>query len=255
MNGIPRTAVVAVALFVAAVPSTVRAQWDGIDPAAVARLESAIDFLAAQKMFTVDTESSLEAVLTTGQKIEFDFVVSLAVQRPNELRAERHGELVEQVFFYDGTSLTLFNPKEGYYATVAAPSTFGQMIDFAREKLDLVLPAGDLISEDALEILMGDVTTAFIFGEAVIGGVRCDHLAFRNPDTDWQIWIQQGDEPLIRKMVITSADIVGQPEFRIVMDSWDLGPSFPAGYFSFVAPKGATAIEFLPVVAGSDPSE
>jgi len=138
---------------------------------------------------------------------------------------------------------------------VAAPSTFGQMIDFAREKLDLVLPAGDLISEDALEILMGDVTTAFIFGEAVIGGVRCDHLAFRNPDTDWQIWIQQGDEPLIRKMVITSADIVGQPEFRIVMDSWDLGPSFPAGYFSFVAPKGATAIEFLPVVAGSDPSE
>jgi len=102
MNGIPRTAVVAVALFVAAVPSTVRAQWDGIDPAAVARLESAIDFLAAQKMFTVDTESSLEAVLTTGQKIEFDFVVSLAVQRPNELRAERHGELVEQVFSTTG---------------------------------------------------------------------------------------------------------------------------------------------------------
>jgi hypothetical protein len=206
-------------------------------------------------MFTVDTESSLEAVLETGQKIEFNFVVRLAVQRPDQLRAERHGELVDQVFFYDGASLTLFNPNEGYYATVDAPSTFGEMIDFAREKLDLVLPAGDLISEDALEILMEDVTTAFIFDEAVIEGTRCDQLAFRNPETDFQIWIQQGDEPLIRKMVITSTDIVGQPEFRIVMATWDLAPSFPDGYFSFKAPKGATAIEFLPVAAGGDPSD
>jgi len=233
----------------------VRAQWDGIDPAAVARLESATDFLAAQKAFTVDTESTLEAVLETGQKIEFGFVIALAVERPNKLRAERQSDLLDQAFFYDGTALTLFNPDEGVYATVDAPPTIEGMLDFAREKLDIVAPAGDLVYPNAFEILMEDVTTAFVVGEGMVEGVRCDHLAFRNPDTDWQIWIQQGDKPLIRKMVITSADIVGQPEFRVVMSSWDLASTFPDAHFTFKAPEGAVAIDFLPVGAAGDPPQ
>ena len=65
MKGVRRTAVVAVAPPVAAVPSTVTAEWDGIDPAAVSRLESAIDFLTARRMFTVDTESFLEGASTS----------------------------------------------------------------------------------------------------------------------------------------------------------------------------------------------
>jgi hypothetical protein len=206
MNGISRTGVLAVTLLMAAAPATVGAQWEGIDPATTARLEAATNFLAAQMMFTVDTESTLEAVLETGQKIEFGFVVRLAVERPNKMRAERHSELVDQVFIYDGTSLTLFNPDEGFYATKTAPPTIEGMLDFAHKELDIVAPAGDLVYSNAFEILMEDVTTAFVVGEAVVEGVRCDHLAFRNPSTDWQIWIQQGEQPFIRKMVITSAD-------------------------------------------------
>jgi hypothetical protein len=41
---------------------------------------------------------------------------------------------------------------------------------------------------------------------AVIG-VECDHLAFRNADTDWQIWIESGAKPIPRKYVITSKGI------------------------------------------------
>jgi hypothetical protein len=250
-----RTAILLATLAVAAAPSTVRAQWDGIDPVAVARLESATDFLASQTMFTVDTESVLEAVLETGQKIEFGFVVRMALKRPDKLRAERHSDLVDQAFFYDGTSLTLFNPEEKLYATAEAPPTIEGMLDFAREKLDIVAPAGDLVYSNAFEILMEDVTTAFVVGEGVVEGVLCDHLAFRNPSTDWQIWIQKGDAPLIHKIVITSADIVGQPEFRIVMTSWDLAPAYPDSYFTFEAPEDAVAIDFLPVGASGDPSE
>jgi len=34
----------------------------------------------------------------------------------------------------------------------------------------------------------------------VVEGVRCDNLAFRAPNVDWQIWIQEGPEPLPRKL-------------------------------------------------------
>ena len=61
------------------------------------------------------------------------------------------------------------------------------MLDFARESLDIIVPAGDLLYRNAYELLMADVKAGFVVGKAVVGGVRCDHLAFRNADS---IWIQ-----------------------------------------------------------------
>ena len=51
---------------------------------------------------------------------------------------------------------------------------------------------------------MTDVTDVKDLGSGVIGGKECDHLAFRAKDTDWQIWIAQGDEPYPCRYVITS---------------------------------------------------
>jgi hypothetical protein len=80
------------------------------------------------------------------------------------------------------------------------------MLDFARTRLDIVAPAGDLIFKNAYDVLMDGVTEGIVVGKAVIEGVPSDHLAFRAPDLDWQIWVQQGAQPLPRKIVITTLD-------------------------------------------------
>ena len=161
----------------------------GVDAQARQLLEASTRYLANQKRFTVDTLSTIEVVLHSGQKIQFDHSVSLAVQRPNKLRAERIGDLIDQQFYYDGKSLTLHNPDDNYYATLPAPQTVEGMLDFARESLDIVAPAGDLIYRNASEILLEDVTSGFVVGKSVVNGVRCDHLAFSDGHTDWQIWV------------------------------------------------------------------
>ena len=155
-----------------AVPLAAPAQPAGIDPQATKLLKASTDFLAAQKRFSAETRNSLEVVLTSGQKIQFDHVARLSVQRPNRLRADRVGDLVEQAFYFDGKSLTIFNPREKYYATVAAPGTLEAMLDFARTTLDIVAPAGDLIYGNAYDILMTDVTQGFVVGNAVARGSR-----------------------------------------------------------------------------------
>jgi hypothetical protein len=40
--------------------------------------------------------------------------------------------------------------------------------------------------------LMPEVVDAKDLGSGVIGGVECDHLAFRTKEVDWQIWIAEG---------------------------------------------------------------
>ena len=101
-----------------------------MDAAAVDRLRHSLDYLAGMEAFSLEAHSSLEVVLLSGQKIQFDNSSRLTVQRPNKLHAERLGELVAQEFLYDGESLTLHQVDEGLYATVDAPGTIEGMLDF-----------------------------------------------------------------------------------------------------------------------------
>ena len=222
-----------------------QAQPDGLDPEAQRILKAATDFLARQKQFSVDTRNSLEVVLKSGQKIEFNHTARQSVHRPNKLRVERTGDLVEQQFIYDGKSLTLRNLKSDYYAQVSAPDTLEGMLDFARSSLDIVAPAGDLLYANAYDILMDGVTQSFVVGKSVIEGVRCDQLAFRAPHVDLQVWVQEGPQPLVRRFVITTRDLPNAPQFAVTVTKWNLQPKFGPQTFSFVAPSGHRKVEFL----------
>jgi hypothetical protein len=228
-----------------AMPQAALSQPSGVAPAARQILKTSTDFLARQQKFSLDTESSIEVVLDTGQKIQFDHTTRVSVERPNRLHAERTGDLVDQVFYYDGKSLTLHNPAANYYATIAAPGTLEELLDFAREKLDVVAPAGDLLYKNAYDILMQEVTSGFVVGKSVVDGVRCDHLAFRAPHVDWQIWIEEGKRPLMRKLVITTRDMLNAPQFTVVTKNWNLKPKFGASTFSFKPPRGTQKVEFV----------
>jgi len=233
--------IAAMAVFAAAA----QAQSTGIAPEARQILKASTDFLASQQRFTADTRNTLEIVLKSGQKIEFNSTGRQSVQRPNKLRAERTGDLVEQVFVYDGKSLTLASPRQKVYAQVPTPGTLEEMLDFARTKLDIFAPAGDLAYKNAYDILMDGVTEGIVVGEAVIEGVRCDHLAFRAPELDWQIWIQQGAQPLPRKLVITTLDLPNAPQFSIAVTKSDLAPTFDSETFEFKPAAGMKQIDFV----------
>jgi len=222
-----------------------QAQSTGIAPEARQILKASTDFLASQQRFTADTRNTLEIVLKSGQKIEFNSTGRQSIQRPNKLRAERTGDLVEQVFVYDGKSLTLASPQQKVYAQVPTPGTLEEMLDFARTKLDIFAPAGDLAYKNAYDILMDGVTEGIVVGEAVIEGVRCDHLAFRAPELDWQIWIQQGAQPLPRKLVITTLDLPNAPQFSIAVTKSDLAPTFDSETFEFKPAAGMKQIDFV----------
>ncbi|MBL0142359.1 MAG: DUF2092 domain-containing protein [Betaproteobacteria bacterium] len=235
-----------IVLFVSALPQGVAAQPAGIDPQAEKLLKGSMAYLGGLKQLSVEASNSIEAVLKSGQKIQFNGVATLSLQRPNKLRAERKADLVDQVFYYDGKSLTLYNPKDRFYATVAAPGSLDEAMDFARTSLDIVSPGQDLLYADAYAFLMKNVNSGFVVGKSVIEGVRCDHLAFRGAGTDFQIWIQEGKQPLPRKFVITTTDVAGFPQFSVVMSKWNVAPALADKTFAFVPPKGAKKVEFLP---------
>lgn len=239
---------VAIGALIAVVALPVGAQPSGVDPKAAELLRTSTSYVAGLKRFSVDTRSELEVVLTSGQRIEFGHLARMHIERPNRFRAERVGDLIAQQFIYDGRTLTLHEPAARVFATVAAPPTIETTLEFARSELDIVAPAGDLVYTHAYDILMKDVTSGFIVGEGLVDGVRCVHLAFRAPQTDWQIWLEMGKRPVPRRLVIHSLEVPGAPSFSLTMTKWNVAPTFDASTFRFTPPKDARRVEFIAAV-------
>ncbi len=233
----------------AALSCSAWAQPAGVDAKADKLLRAMTSYMAGLQRFSIKTENSLEAVTTEGQKIQFVAPATLTLQRPNKLVARRSGDVAEQAFFYDGKTLTLFNPGSGHYSTVPAPDNIDAMLEFARTKLDVTAPGSDLIDTRAYDKLMQDVKKGTYIGLEVVGGQRCHHLAYQGAEVDWQLWVRDGDRPLPCRYVITSKNIAGAPQFTMQVVSADTNPKTAPEMFRFVPPAGAKAIEFLPPAA------
>ena len=239
-----------VAALLVMLPAPGVAQTDQMDQDAIALLRHVTDYLSSMKQLRVETDTTLEVVISNGQKLQYLHRASLALQRPNKMRAERVGELIAQTFYYDGKSFSVNLPEEKYYATVAAPPTLEATLDFARDKLGVIAPATDLVYSNAFQRLSEGLTAAYFVGEAIIGGVKCTHLAFRNPEVDWQIWIQQDEaKPLPRKFVVTSKKMPQSPQFEVLMSKWDTAPKLTDAMFRFAPPKGSRQIDFTPTAS------
>ena len=87
-----------------------RAQVLSVDPAAVQILQRMTDYLGSLQKFSVHTQSTLEDELDSGQRIDLDVSADVVVSRPNQLLAERKGDLIDQSFFYNGEIADALQP-------------------------------------------------------------------------------------------------------------------------------------------------
>ncbi|MCR5880806.1 DUF2092 domain-containing protein [Phenylobacterium sp. J367] len=79
------------------------------------------------------------------------------------------------------------------------------------------------------------LTSGYLVGVETIDGVKTSHFAFREDHIDWQVWIQQGDQPLPRKVVIVDRRDPTHPSY-IARLSWTLNPTLTDAAFAAARP-------------------
>ena len=200
------------------------------------------DYMAAQKAFSFDYDTTLEVVTTENQKLGLASSGAVTVNRPDKLRATRTGGFADVEFVFDGKTATMLGRNANAYAQAAAPGTIDGLVDTLRTKYHRPLPGADLLMSNIHDQLMSEITSAKDLGSGVINGVECDHLAFRTKDVDWQIWIAQGDRPYPCRYVITSTQVSRAPGYSIDLRNWKMGDAVPPASFAFNAPAGARKI-------------
>jgi hypothetical protein len=178
------------------------------------------DYVTSQKTLSITYDSDIEVITNNLQKIQFTSSGQVQLSRPDKLRATRTGGYRDVEIVFDGKMLTVNNKDGKDYAQIDAPGTAEELIDVLREKHGVVAPGADLLLTNVFNAMMNDVVEAAVIGKGVIDGVECDHLAFRNMETDWQIWIESGAKPIPRKYVITSKGIAEAPQYTLRIKEW-----------------------------------
>ena len=203
-----------------------------IDTAATNALLRMGTYLRSLKAFQIRADVTTEDVLEDGQKVQFANKVDLVAEKPNRFRAELSSDRKQRVFFYDGSNFTLLAPRQKFYAVIPAPSTINGLAKLLEEKYDIDLPLVDLFRWGTDEGDIKEITAAKDIGNSVVDGITVEHYAFRQPGFDWQVWVQNGDYPLPRKLVVTTLTDDARPQHSATY-TWNLAPSYSDEAFVF----------------------
>jgi len=204
---------------------------------AQALLKKMSDYMAAQQAISLSYDSVFEVVSDDKQKLQLAMSGTVDLARPDKIRTTRQTGFSDTAMVFDGTTVTFLGKGQNAYIQAEAPGTVDNLIDQLREKFQRPLPGADLLVSNVHDALMEGVTDIKDLGSGVINGVECDHLAFRSEETDWEIWIAQGDAPYPCRYVITSRNVDQAPQFSMTVRDWKAGGS--AGDFAFTPPAGA----------------
>jgi hypothetical protein len=207
-------------------------------------LKSMSDYIASQSSTAATFDSDIEVVSHDLQKIQYTSSGEIKLSRPNKVYARRTGGYADVEFFYDGNTFAVQSRDHKAYAQGPAPKNIDELIDRLRTEYAVEAPGAILLSSNIFDELISDVIDAKHVGLGVINGVECEHLAFRNEETDWQIWVARGNRPIPCKFIITSKAVTAAPQYTLRIKEWQSEPKIDAEAFAFKPQADTKKVEF-----------
>jgi hypothetical protein len=227
--------------------SSAQPQQSRIAPRAEKLLTQSCHVLSSADAFSFHAEIMFDEVLPSAVKAQFAAAMDLSMQRPNELVVDYHSDLGAKQLWYSGDTLTIFDPPQMVYATVAVPSTIDGMLDRLAETHNVTIPLSDFVSRDPCHLVSMQGTYGGYLGIGDVNGIECDHVALSSPTTDWQVWLDRSGKPVPRKVVINYRSLPGSPEYIAFLSDWKFPKTIPADHFRPDLPANVKKIAFIEV--------
>jgi hypothetical protein len=216
-----------------------------VDPRADELVRQMSDRLARSTAFAFEAEEVYDEVPEQSPRQQVTNLRRVAMRRPDRLVGDAAGDALNRSFWYDGKSFSALDNEQYVWASGTVPPTVDQALDWVFEQTGTVIPLADFLYADSYARLMGDVQRGVYLGIHEAAGVPCHHLSFEQATIDWQIWIDAGEQPLPRKLVITYKTEDEVPQYTVTMRKWNLKATLPDTLFAFAPPEGATRVDVV----------
>jgi hypothetical protein len=218
-------------------------------------MQQTCDYLKSLQQFSFRAEVADDQVHQAGKKLQYGIDMETFVRRPDRLRVNAEGDLVNKQFFFDGKTITLYDKTDKVYGTMDVPNDIEGALDKAHKDFRLRVALTDLASPSLLDHISKKVEHSLYAGLHKVRGIPCHHLAFDGADVQLQVWVDAGEKPLMRKVVFTHKKLEGSPQWIAYLSDWNVSPVLEDSLFNFAAPSGVKKIRFVPVQKDATPGK
>jgi hypothetical protein len=222
----------------------------GLDPAnrvidvrADEQVRRMSDYLAGLQRFRFEADITYDDFLVETQKVQYAKRGVVEVQRPNRCRGVITGDVENKKHWYDGKQVVSLDVDKNCYASFDVPDTIDAMLSTMAEQYNTALPLTELIASNAYDWLMSDVVTARYVGRSRVAGVDCHHLAFEQSSLNWQLWVEDGEHPFPRRILIVYKHMDEAPQYEATFTRWDAAPTLTDQDFAVALPPNAVRVE------------
>jgi len=212
------------------------------------------DFIATASAFTMIGHGGNEELQEDGQLLEFGGDLALTIQRPSQANLRIDMRIgANATLILDGEAISVYSVKDDMYVydTTRQPGDINTSLDSLAAQFGVPRQLGFFLSED-LTASLSRAKSGYRVGESTIAGVLCDHLALRNDDLDVQIWIEKGNQPIPRRILITHKELQGRPRVWVNFTEWDFSPELSEHIFTHSPPQDAERVDFLADMPGKE---
>jgi hypothetical protein len=208
-------------------------------------LYSMSSYLGSAEQFSFQATMTNDILFTKDFYIQTETTSKVIVKRPDKVYADIKSDYNHKRYWYDGQNITLLTIPQNYYAMAIATGNIDSMADSVYNKFGVHIPLAALAYENTYEALMEGVQNGYYTGLHLVDGILCHHLLFIDDDTEWQIWIQDGPNPVPRKYVVKYGMDDRDYQFVALINNWDFNEYAPDEMFNFIPPPGSAPIEFI----------
>jgi hypothetical protein len=213
----------------------------------VAMIRQMCDYLKSLNQFSFRAAITADEAAPDGRTIQYGLEMQTYVKRPDRMRVNAAGDLVNKEFFLNGKSITLYDRIHNVYGAMDVPPGIESALDKTYRDYGVTVALTDLASPALWEHISRGFGRPGYVGKHKVRGIACHHLVFDRGDSEFQVWIDAGARPLPRKILVTATQREGTPRWEAYIGDWKTSAMLKDGLFQFVAPPGAQKIRFVPV--------
>ena len=195
--------------------------------------------------------------------LQFPGALKVVMRRPNRMAMTLGAMSSSIIVVCDGKNVYTFTPAARRYAVSPAPAKVEELFLGDATLLSMLMeragstPAGPLLAEDPYQQLMKGARGASYEGIEDVDGTRCHHVHLTGYWEVRDIWIEAGEQPLVRR--ITTVSSIGptpeegqaldpsgpRQEKTVTFEKWVINPDLPDAVFSFRPPSLAREVDSL----------
>lgn len=215
-------------------------------------LKSLVSFFQGQSAFSFDQNIGLE--VTGPITSRDDVTTSIDIQRPNLVRTAQALKAFNARSLNNDEGMFLHLVERKQYKVASPEPTLSEALHAVAGS-----PMGSdvrfiayLLGEDPMAEITSRMSSMEYLGTESIEGVACHRLRLEEDELAWDVWVQTGEPPLLKRIVpdltkyldARRAQVGAGTNVTLRIDfTWKHPAEFPASHFNFDAPADALRVD------------